>query len=228
MPPRDVPLDADPEHQARSVREERRGMEQKGAFSIGGRTGRAEHGVSSTTGTSCPSASCCGRRNSCPTRSSRRCSWRRATTSNRSWMQIKEMSHRHAEPMIDRPSLTIDNNGGRLDNGPPASSPSARSDHQRNVRKACDAVPITEQLAISRSTKTLATVLANRARRADSASATQPDISEQSAPERLNCTYGPTGDAAMHPTRASRSQPTVRSNAAQARQETQHPLHHGR
>ena len=59
------------------------GAEQKGAFSAAGALASRLRRIS-MTGTSCPSASSCGRRNSCPTWTSHRSSWRRATTSNRS------------------------------------------------------------------------------------------------------------------------------------------------
>ena len=95
------------------------GAEQKGAFSVGrcARPPRARR--ISMTGTSCPSASCCGRRNSCPTSTSRRSSWRRATTSNRSssrcgrWVQNTRASSREV-------GARVDSAGGSQ--GPPASS----------------------------------------------------------------------------------------------------------
>ena len=59
------------------------GMDQKSLMAIPAHWPARTRRIS-TTGTSCRSASCSGRRSSCRTRSSRRCKWPRATTSIRS------------------------------------------------------------------------------------------------------------------------------------------------
>ena len=99
----DLPLDSAPEHHARSIREYRRGRsEGRVGASAAPSPPRARR--ISMTGTSCPSASSCGSRNSSPTWISHRSSWRRATTSNRCSHQVQEMSKAPPEPIVDRQS----------------------------------------------------------------------------------------------------------------------------
>ena len=78
--PRHLSLDHDPEHQARPLRAGRRAGRSKDGDGLGRCTWPHRAPPTSTTGTSCRSASCCGRRSSCRTRRSRRCRPRRPTT----------------------------------------------------------------------------------------------------------------------------------------------------
>ena len=78
-----LPLHPGPEHQARSVRAGCR-RKPEDSHEHWRRAWLARSPPISTTGTCCRSASSCGRRNSIPTRSSRRCRRRRPTTSRES------------------------------------------------------------------------------------------------------------------------------------------------
>ena len=56
----DLPLDPGRQHQARSLRDGGRRSTRRPCLAMGGALGWPSHRLSSTTGTCCPSASCCG------------------------------------------------------------------------------------------------------------------------------------------------------------------------